>query len=169
MKRSRLAVVAGAAVFALSTLVACGADEERATESDEPAASAEVALATEEVGDFGEVVVDGEGRTVYVFDKDTADPPKSSCEGECATAWPPVKAPSGTPEVEGVDASLVGTVERSDGTQQLTLNGWPLYLFAKDAEAGEAKGQAVNDVWWVVGADGAKITKKPAPATSGGY
>lgn len=169
MKRSRFAVIVGAAVFALSTLVACAADEEPGAESDEPAASADVALATDEVGDFGEIVVDGEGRTVYVFDKDTADPSASKCEGECAAMWPPVEAPSGTPEVEGVDASLVGTVERSDGTQQLTLNGWPLYLFAKDASAGEAKGQAVNDIWWVVGADGAKITKKQAPATSGGY
>ena len=82
--------------------------------------------------------------------------------------WPPVEAGSGTPELDGIDASLVGTVERSDGSQQLTLNGWPLYLFAKDTQAGDAKGQAVGDVWWVVGPDGKKISKK-APATTGGY
>jgi len=166
MKRSRFAAVVGAAVLGLSTLAACAEDEPAAPE-DSPDA-AEFALSTADVGDFGSVVVDGSGRTLYVFDNDTADPPKSNCDGDCATAWPPVEAGSGTPELDGINAALVGTVERTDGSQQLTLNGWPLYRFAKDAEAGEAKGQAVNDVWWVIGADGKKITTK-APATTGGY
>ena len=166
MKRSRVAVIVGAALLALSTLAAC-AEDEPATSSDTPSAG-EFALSTADVDDLGTVVVDGSGRTVYVFDKDTADPPKSNCEGDCAAMWPPVEAGSGTPELDGIDASLVGTVERSDGSQQLTLNGWPLYLFAKDTQAGDAKGQAVGDVWWVVGPDGKKISKK-APATTGGY
>ena len=166
MKRSRFAAVVGAALLGLSTLAAC-AEDEPASPSDTPIA-AEFALSTADVGDLGTVVVDGSGRTLYVFDKDTADPPKSNCEGDCATAWPPVEAGSGTPELDGIDASLVGTVERSDGSQQLTLAGWPLYLFAKDTKAGDAKGQAVGDVWWVVGPDGKKISKK-VPATTGGY
>lgn len=166
MKRSRFAVIVGAALLALSTLAAC-AEDEPATSSDTPSAG-EFALSTADVDDLGTVVVDGSGRTVYVFDKDTADPPKSNCEGDCAAMWPPVEAGSGTPELDGIDASLVNTVERSDGTQQLTLNGWPLYLFAKDTKAGDAKGQAVGDVWWVVGPDGKKISKK-APTTTGGY
>lgn len=166
MKRSRFAVIVGAALLALSTLAAC-VEDEPATSSDTPSAG-EFALSTADVDDLGTVVVDGSGRTVYVFDKDTADPPKSNCEGDCAAMWPPVEAGSGTPELDGIDASLVGTVERSDGSQQLTLNGWPLYLFAKDTQAGDAKGQAVGDVWWVVGSDGKKISKK-APATTGGY
>jgi predicted lipoprotein with Yx(FWY)xxD motif len=166
MKRSRFAAVVGAALLGLPTLAACAEDEPAAPE-DTPI-TAEFALATADVGDLGTVVVDGSGRTLYVFDKDTADPPTSNCVGECATMWPPVEAGSGTPELDGVEASLVGTVERSDGTQQLTLNGWPLYLFAKDTKAGEAKGQAVGDVWWVVRPDGKKVTKK-APATTGGY
>jgi len=166
MKRSRFAAVVGAALLGLSTLAACAEDEPAAPE-DTPIA-AEFDLSTADVGDLGTVVVDGSGRTLYVFDKDTADPPKSNCEGDCAAMWPPVEAGSGTPELDGVDASLVGAVERADGSQQLTLAGWPLYLFAKDTKAGEAKGQAVGDVWWVVGPDGKKISKK-APATTGGY
>ena len=69
-------------------------------------------------------------------------------------------AGTGTPQLDGVDASLVGTVTRSDGSKQVTLAGLPLYLFASDTKAGEAKGQAVGGVWWVVGADGKKITKQ---------
>jgi predicted lipoprotein with Yx(FWY)xxD motif len=169
MNRSRIAFVIGTAMLALSALTACGADETPAQDStSEPAPAGDVALATADVGDFGTIVVDGDGRTVYLFAKDTADPPKSNCNGDCAAMWPPVEAGSGTPELDGVDASLVGTVTRDDGSEQLTLNGWPLYLFAKDTKAGEAKGQAVGDAWWVVGPDGKKITKKAA-VTSGGY
>ena len=166
MKRSRLAAAVGVALLGLSTLAACAEDDPAAPE-DTPG-TAGVALSTADVGDLGPVVVDGSRRTLYVFDNDTADPPKSNCDGDCAAVWPPVEAESGTPELEGVNAALVGTVERTDGSQQLTLNGWPLYRFAKDAEPGDAKGQAVNDVWWVIGADGKKITTK-APATTGGY
>jgi predicted lipoprotein with Yx(FWY)xxD motif len=172
MNRSRIAFVIGTAVLGLSALTACGADETPADDStSEPApveSASDVALATADVGEFGEIVVNGDGRTLYLFTKDTADPPKSNCNGDCAAAWPPVEAGSGTPKVEGIDDSLVGTVTRDDGTEQLTINGWPLYLFAKDTKAGEAKGQAVGDVWWVVNADGKKVTKKAA-VTSGGY
>ena len=167
MKRSRIAGIIGVVVLALSALVACGADEKPATQDKKPS-SAEGSLATADVGDLGTVVVDGSGRTLYVFDKDTADPSKSNCDGGCAELWPAAKAGSGTPELKGIDASLVGTVERSDGRKQLTLKGWPLYTYAKDDEAGDAYGQGVGDVWWVVSPDGTKVSKK-APATSGGY
>lgn len=68
-----------------------------------------------------------------------------------------------------MDASLVGTVTRTDGTKQVTLVGLPLYLFASDSNAGEAKGQAVGGVWWVVGADGKKITTQASGSGNGGY
>ena len=168
MNRSRFAFIVGAVVLGLSALTACAADEKPATQNDTPGSAEAAALSTADVGDVGNVVVDGSGRTLYVFDKDTAKPPKSNCDGGCAAMWPPVKAGSGTPKLDGIDASLVGTVERSDGSKQLTLKGWPLYTFAKDDEAGDAYGQAVGGTWWVVGPDGTKITKKAA-ASSGGY
>ena len=174
MNRTRFAFIVGTAVLGMSALTACGSDEPAAKDNPSTSQSApddsssEVKLATAAVGDLGDVVVDGTGRTLYVFDQDTKDPSKSNCDGECATKWPPVMAGSGTPKVDGIDASLVGTVTRSDGTKQVTVNGWPLYQFAADEKAGEAKGQAVGGVWWVVGPDGKKISKQPA-ATSGGY
>jgi predicted lipoprotein with Yx(FWY)xxD motif len=175
MNRTRFAFIVGTALLGMSALTACASDEEPAAK-DDPSTSesapdestAEVKLATAEVGDLGDVVVDGDGRTLYMFDQDTADPPKSNCDGECAAKWPPVIAGSGTPEVDGIDASLVGTVTRSDGEEQVTLGGWPLYLFASDTQAGDAKGQAVGGVWWVLGPDGKKISTQPS-AFSGGY
>jgi len=109
--------------------------------------------------------------TVYVFDKDTPNSGKSSCTGGCAMAWPEVIASSKSPHVSGVTGK-VGTITGVDGKTQVTLNGWPLYTFAHDSGPGETKGQGVGGVWWVVGPDGSKITKTPAPSagqSSSGY
>jgi predicted lipoprotein with Yx(FWY)xxD motif len=171
----RFAIVVGSAVLGLSVLTACGGGDD--TSGTAPAngssqsapSSAAAKLATADVGNFGKVVVDGTGRTLYVFDKDTANPPKSNCDGDCAALWPPVLAGSGTPQLDGVDASLVGTVTRTDGSKQVTLAGLPLYQYAKDTKAGEAKGQGVLGIWWVVGADGKKITTQASDSGNSGY
>lgn len=170
----RLAVVVGTAVLGLTTLTACGGGDDKPAgaannnTSQVAPSSAEAKLATAAVGNFGKVVLDGNGRTLYVFDKDTADPSKSNCDGDCAAKWPPVLA-SGTPQLDGVDASLVGTVTRTDGSKQVTLAGLPLYQFAQDTKAGVAKGQAVGGIWWVVGADGKKVTTEASSGSSDGY
>lgn len=167
----RFAIVIGTAVLGLSALTACGGGDDKPAAAPNNASSAGAAakLATADVGDFGKVVVDGTGRTLYVFDNDTADPSKSNCDGGCAALWPPVLAGSGTPQVDGVDASLVGTVARSDGSKQVTLAGHPVYEYAKDSKAGQATGQAVGGTWWVVGADGKKITTQASSDSGAGY
>lgn len=166
----RFAIVVGTAVLGLSALTACGGDDQPAApQNSTTSQSSEAKLATSDIADFGKVVVDGNGRTLYVFDKDTASPSKSNCDGDCAAKWPPLLAGSGTPKVDGVDAALVGTVTRTDGGKQVTLAGWPVYQFAQDAKAGEAKGQAVGGVWWVVGPDGKKITTQPSSDSGSGY
>lgn len=167
----RFAVIVGSAVLGLSVLTACGGGEDTPASASNNGSSQSGAakLATADVGGFGKVVVDGTGRTLYVFDKDTASPSKSNCDGDCAALWPPVIAGSGTPQLDGVDASLVGTVARTDGSKQVTLAGLPLYQYAKDTKAGQAKGQGVLGVWWVVGADGKKITTQASDSGNSGY
>ncbi|MFC8277874.1 SCO0930 family lipoprotein [Streptomyces sp. NPDC057271] len=104
---------------------------------------------------FGKVLTDGAGFTLYRFDKDTAVPPRSNCDGQCATAWPPV--PAGAVSVStGVDAKLIGQVTRSDGTKQLTVAGWPVYRFAQDTKPKDIKGQGVGGTWFAVSSDGTK-------------
>jgi predicted lipoprotein with Yx(FWY)xxD motif len=119
------------------------------------------------VAGLGKIVVDGNRRTVYVFDKDTSG--KSNCEGDCLAKWPVVEAGDSAPQLDGIDAALVGTVTRSDGSKQLSIGGLPIYLFAQDTKAGEAKGQGVGGVWWVVGPDGKKITTQPSGNGNPGY
>lgn len=121
-------------------------------------------LKVAELPGLGGAVTDGAGFTLYRFDKDTAKPPKSSCDGDCAQAWPAVPADDVT-AAAGIDAGLLGSVERTDGTRQLTLAGWPVYRYAKDAKAGDALGEGVGGTWHVLGADGkpASAAEKPAP------
>jgi len=167
----RFALIAGTAVLGLSALTACGGGSGYGSSAAPQAGSSQstgAKLATAKVGSFGKVVVDGTGRTLYVFDKDAGGKP--TCDGDCAAMWPPVIAGDSAPQVDGVDASLVGTVARTDGSKQVTLGGQPLYQFAKDTKAGDAKGQAFGNIWWVVGADGKKITTDASDSSdSGGY
>jgi predicted lipoprotein with Yx(FWY)xxD motif len=116
-------------------------------------ASGNVDLATTTLG---KVLVDKEGRTLYLYTKDTQNKP-STCEGACATTWPPETA-SGTPSAgTGLETSKLTVVKRTDGTEQLAYNGWPLYRYAKDAKAGDQTGQGVSGVWYVVDATGNAI------------
>jgi predicted lipoprotein with Yx(FWY)xxD motif len=123
-------------------------------------ASTDALLATADT-DLGTIVVDSAGKTVYMFDKDVQGSGVSNCSGQCLVAWPPVVASSATPQVDGVTGP-VGTITRDDGTVQATLNGWPLYYWQNDKAPGDTTGQGVMGVWWVLSADGARVTTPPA-------
>ncbi|MFJ6949841.1 SCO0930 family lipoprotein, partial [Streptomyces wuyuanensis] len=112
-------------------------------------------LAVWESKKLGKVLTDSEGLTLYRFDKDSVDPVTSNCNGDCAKAWPVVAAGDVTP-APGTDASLIGSVTRADGTKQLTVGGWPMYRYAKDAKPGDANGQGVGGTWYASAPDGKK-------------
>ena len=162
MRHRLLAVLAAAALLA----AACGDDEEtdeavpaqgttttEAASTEDPASeagsstSAELALATTDLGD---ILVDGDGMTVYLFLPDAQG--ESTCYDQCADTWPPLDEV--TSVGAGLDDALLGTTTRTDGTVQATYNGWPLYHFAPDAAPGDTNGQGLNDVWYVVDATG---------------
>ncbi|MBB5119407.1 lipoprotein [Streptomyces eurocidicus] len=141
-----------------------------------PEATRWVQLSAAKAGALDPVVVNGAGFTLYRFDKDTANPSKSTCNGECAVTWPPVVvAPGGKIFLDGVDKSKVGVVKRDDGTRQVTVGGWPVYRFAKDTRPGDTKGQGVGGTWFGVTPDGKKAGtgsgdtgtgSRPGPAAS---
>jgi predicted lipoprotein with Yx(FWY)xxD motif len=153
------------AVFGL-TAAACSDDQEPATptqepspteESEAPSPTEEPAAATVEVeaSDLGDIVVDAGGRTLYVFLADEGS--ESTCYEDCEAAWPPLTVEGEPVAGEGIDASLLGTSERTDGSAQVTLDGHPLYYFAQDATPDDVNGQGVGDVWYVVSPAGAPI------------
>ena len=108
---------------------------------------------------LGQILVDGNGRTLYLFQKDQPD--QSACAGGCASAWPPDQS-SGTPKAGSpVQASLLGTIKRSDGTTQVTYNHHPLYYYSGDSGAGQQNGQGLNAfdaLWYVVAPSGETVT-----------
>lgn len=124
------------------------------TDGGTPMQEAEPTVAVADTS-LGEILVDAEGMTLYMFDPDEQG--ESTCYDDCATAWPPLVVEEDPVAGEGADESLLGTVERDDGAMQVTYNDWPLYYWQQDTEAGDTTGQAVNDVWWVVGPDGEPI------------
>lgn len=177
MRRSVRTVLATVLVFApLGVLVACadlrggptpaGQSTPRPVQvsiaPSEPAAElvAAVGVPTGELRalklpKMGAVVTDEDGKVLYRFDRDSADPPASNCAGDCAAVWPPVLVDENL-QLTGLDKALVGTIERDDGSTQVTLAGWPLYRYLGDVKAGQWKGQAVGGVWFVVAPTGKK-------------
>jgi predicted lipoprotein with Yx(FWY)xxD motif len=124
-----------------------------------PASSAAVTIDLKSIsGIEDKALVDGKGRALYLWEADTNG--TSTCTGACAAAWPPVTV-SGTAQAgSGVTQSLLGTVKRADGTEQVTYNGHPLYYFVGDTGPGMAKGQASKAFgadWYVLNAKGSKI------------
>ena len=108
--------------------------------------------------EFGEMLFDERDQAIYVFENDPRH--ESACYGECAEAWPPVLT-KGEPVASGdVETGMLGTVERDDGSTQVTYAGRPLYFYAHEAP-GEVRCHNVDlngGLWWVVGPDG-----KPRP------
>jgi predicted lipoprotein with Yx(FWY)xxD motif len=114
--------------------------------------------------DLGTVLVNPDGFTLYVFTNDAGG--ESTCYDDCATLWPPV--PADTPVGGDLDAAMFGSTSRTDGSEQLTVNGQPLYTYTPDTNPGDTTGQGVGDVWFVVGTDGAMIGGPEAAATGRG-
>jgi predicted lipoprotein with Yx(FWY)xxD motif len=104
---------------------------------------------------LGPVLVDGQGITLYMYETDHQGSP-SRCYGICAIQWPPLLLPAGAAAPiagPGIQARLLGTAPRSDGTTQITYNGWPLYTWPPDRSPGKATGQALTNaggIWFVV-------------------
>ena len=118
---------------------------------------------------LGTILVNTQGRTLYMFAKDKND--KSACYGSCATYWPPLLTSTAHPSGTGVKAALLGTTMRTGGKLQVTYNRHPLYLFVKDSKSGQTTGEGTNlsgGLWWVMSPAGAIVKKAPA-ATGGGY
>ena len=170
MKRSRpITFLAGTAAIPLLalTVAACGgggataATQPSASTPKSTPASGATQAATVQVANssLGSILVDAQGRTLYLFDADSGS--KSACTGACATAWPPLRATGKPTAGSGAKASLLGTAPRSDGAAQVTYDGHPLYLYVGDKKPGDVSGQgltAFGAPWYVVSPSGQQIT-----------
>jgi predicted lipoprotein with Yx(FWY)xxD motif len=166
MTRTRFAILlAGAAIAPLSALPvasAAGRPNPSPLAGTQPA-SASAAKKTIEVRStgLGKILVNSQGRTLYLFKKDARG--KSACNGECAKFWPPLRAAGRPTTGSGLSAAKVGTIKRSDGTRQVTYNGHPLYTFKQDSKPGQTHGEgltAFGAMWFVLSPAGTQISHK---------
>ena len=155
MNKTRILFATAAAVTALVVALAVVLTDHSSARSMRQGASVKTSSSS-----FGRVLVDGSGRTLYLFEKDRHG--RSACAGICATYWPPLIV-RGTPKAgAGVKAASLKTTKRSDGGRQLTYAGHPLYRFSGDQAPGQATGQGMNAFgaeWYVVSPSGSKIER----------
>lgn len=119
-------------------------------------------------GEYGDILVDGSGMTLYMFDSDTRGELTSTCSDQCAQNWPPLVTGGSPTASDGVSATL-STFDREGGQAQVAAAGWPLYYFASDSQPGDANGQGFADVWWVLAPDGTPRRATDTPQSDGQY
>jgi predicted lipoprotein with Yx(FWY)xxD motif len=179
MRSKRLPPLAAATALALAAIAiaACGsgssskqtttgvgAQAASSAPSSTSAPSRTVDLAT---SSLGTILVDSQGRTLYLWQADTGA--KSACTGACAAAWPPLVTTGKPTAGSGVTSSLLGTVRRANGTDQVTYHGHPLYRFEGDTASRQTNGQGSTGFgapWYVLSPRGNPLTG--ATASTGG-
>ena len=157
----------GALPLAVVALAGCGGSASHPLPTTGDGRPASVGVAGTGLGD---VLVDRQGRTLYLFERDSGT--TSECTGACAVNWPPLRV-RGAPLVgTGAKASDVGQTARPDGTSQLTYNGHPLYTFVNDKKPGDTNGEGIKAFggsWFAVSPAGAKVAPRSQPQGGGGY
>jgi predicted lipoprotein with Yx(FWY)xxD motif len=145
------------------TVAACGGSGgAKASTTTAATSSARPPTVRVENSALGEILVDTQGRTLYLFKADSHG--VSACDGACAAAWPPLLA-RGKPRVaDGASVSLLSTIERTGGARQLVYNGHPLYLYVGDQKPGDVNGQGVTAFgapWYALSPTGSQVTTSP--------
>lgn len=112
---------------------------------------------------YGAILTDSEGYSLYLYTVDEEN--VSNCTGACTRNWPPVLVDEMPTAAEGLNAELLGTIEREDGTVQLTYNGWPLYRSNRDSEPGQILGQRLGGVFFLVSPSGQPVTEEIVQVT----
>jgi predicted lipoprotein with Yx(FWY)xxD motif len=156
-----LLISAGALAAALSLVVGA------ASAATSSSGAAKISIASTGIGP---VLVNGRGRTLYLFGKDTRG--KSTCSGACAGFWPPLIANGKPLAGAGVKAALIGTTKRADGRLQVTYDHHPLYTFVKDTQKGDTNGEGLNVFgaeWDAVSSTGLKVASTNAGTSGSGY
>lgn len=166
MIRRLLAVSCSLAALAVIALVlTAGGGSKSATDPNGSAYGATPSAtkaATSTVGSrhtkLGRILVDARSRSLYVFEKDTGA--MSSCDGACASVWPPLTTGANAKAATGVTAAKLATTKRSDGKTQVTYDGHPLYTYAGDHKPGDVQGQGLDQFgaeWYAVAPNGHKV------------
>jgi predicted lipoprotein with Yx(FWY)xxD motif len=168
MKRLLALAAAPTALAVVAVVLAgCGGGSASATKgyaSPAPASKSTAATVATAHTKLGTVLVDGQRRTLYLFEKDKG--PASSCYGACASIWPPLSSgATGAGGAKGLagsglNAAKLGSIKRTDGRNEVTYAGHPLYTYAGDDKPGDVQGQGLDQFgaeWYVLAPSGNKL------------
>lgn len=106
--------------------------------------------------EYGPILTDSGGISLYLFDEDEQGGEESACLEACADDWPPLRF-EGDPVAEDVVSADLGKIDRPDGPEQVTANGWPLYYWLDDRRPGDVDGQGRDGTWWLLDPAGEPI------------
>jgi predicted lipoprotein with Yx(FWY)xxD motif len=165
MRLTRPRLMALGAILAIVASACSDDDGGDAAPADQPEETEQETLAVT-TSDLGEILVDADGRTLYAFTPDEQG--ASTCYDDCAASWPALTVDGDPVGSDGVDATLLGTTERDDGSVQVTYGDWPLYFYSGDEAPGDTNGQEVGDVWYVVSPEGAPVESGAGEAEGSG-
>lgn len=161
-KRSlrKMLLPASAAAAGVALLVASGAFATGTSATTTAKQAASVVISTKTLPTLGTVLVNGSGKTLYIFVPDKHS--KVTCVKGCAVAWPPVKLAAGAKAVAAGKAksSLLGSDPDPAGFRVVTYDHWPLYTWLGDTAPGKATGQGLNvngGLWYVISPSGTVI------------
>jgi predicted lipoprotein with Yx(FWY)xxD motif len=159
MLRNRIGLLTAMAAIPLTAFAisACGGGGSADPPKTASGKAATVGVAS--AGGLGKILVDSQGRTLYLFQKDTGT--KSACTGECATIWPPLRSAGKPAAGTSIQAAKLATARRPDGKPQVTYNGHPLYLYTADKQPGDTNGQGINAfgaLWYALSSAGNTVT-----------
>jgi predicted lipoprotein with Yx(FWY)xxD motif len=171
--RSFVRSLAGAFVVSLIALALadCGSSNKASTSAPPTASNGQPATIGVASSGLGNILVDAQGRTLYLFQKDSGT--TSACTGSCVTFWPPLTATAKPTVGSGASSSLITTTMRSDGKTQVVYNGHPVYLYTGDHKPGDTTGQglvAFGGGWFTLSAAGDQVSNSVSSAGGGsGY
>jgi predicted lipoprotein with Yx(FWY)xxD motif len=151
-------LTAAAGPFIALAVAACGSSGHANAAAAPTTSSGQPATVGVTSTSLGQVLVDSQDRTLYLFQKDTGN--TSTCTGACATAWPPLRVTGQPTAGTGANAALLGTSPRTDGGPQVTYHGHPVYLFYKDQKPGDTNGEGKNAFgasWFAVSPAGNQV------------
>jgi predicted lipoprotein with Yx(FWY)xxD motif len=172
----------GLALGTAVTAAACGSSSSGTAAgsagSSAPAdasSAAAATISTKSVHGVGTVLVNGQGRTLYMLTSEKGGKTTCTQANGCTQAWPETLLANGVATAKaggGVQSSLLGTVKDASGNLEVTYNHWRLYTFAGDSGPGAAKGQGLTSfggTWYVLNGSGNPVTSSPSGnASSGG-
>ena len=174
----RQLLVGSLALGAAATVAACGSSSSSGaaagSSSSAPAgaSSAAVTISAQNVPGVGTVLVNAQGKTLYLLTSEKGGKITCTAANGCTQAWPETLVSSGTATAgRGVQSSLLGTVKDASGKLEVTYNHWPLYTFAGDSGPGVAKGQGISNfggTWYVLNGSGNPVTSSQSSSSSGG-